>query len=69
VLSERFKTILVMAQRIIACDCEAVVLDAPDVREWLPDDHFAWLVLEAVHRMELDPSMPSIALAGAAAGV
>ena len=27
----------------------------PDVREWLPQDHFAWFVLEAVESMDLDP--------------
>ena len=26
----------------------------PDVREWLPEDHFAWFVLDAVESMELD---------------
>ena len=26
----------------------------PDVREWLPEDHFAWFVLEAVAAMDLD---------------
>jgi transposase len=26
----------------------------PDVREWLPEDHFAWLVLDAVAAMDLE---------------
>ena len=26
---------------------------APDVREWLPDDHLAWFVLAAVEEMDL----------------
>lgn len=26
----------------------------PDVREWLPEDHFAWFVLDAVAAMDLD---------------
>ena len=26
----------------------------PDVRDWLPEDHFAWFVLEAVARMDLE---------------
>ena len=26
----------------------------PDVREWLPEDHFAWFVLDAVEAMDLD---------------
>jgi transposase len=43
-----------MAQRFIACDREQSFLMPPDVREWLPEDHFAWFVLEAVEAMELD---------------
>src|SRR3954454_12712764 len=43
-----------MAQRFIACDREQSFLMAPDVREWLPEDHFAWFVLEAVESMDLD---------------
>src|SRR3954451_18730402 len=42
-----------MAQRFIACDREQSFLMPPDVREWLPEDHFAWFVLEAVESMEL----------------
>ena len=26
----------------------------PDVREWLPEDHFAWFVLDAVETIDLD---------------
>jgi len=37
-----------MAQRFIACDREQSFLMPPDVREWLPEDHFAWFVLEAM---------------------
>ena len=43
-----------MAQRFIACDREQSFLMPPDGREGLPDDHFAWFVLEAVAAMELD---------------
>ncbi|MBE2321067.1 transposase [Solirubrobacter sp. CPCC 204708] len=43
-----------MAQRFIACDREQSFLMPPDVREWLPDDHFAWFVLDAVESMDLD---------------
>ena len=43
-----------MAQRFIACDREQSFLMPPDVREWLPEDHFAWFVLEAVEAMDLD---------------
>src|SRR3954453_14509094 len=43
-----------MAQRFIACDREQSFLMPPDVREWLPEDHFAWFVLAAVEMMDLD---------------
>ena len=26
----------------------------PDVREWLPEGHFAWFVIDAVAEMDLD---------------
>src|SRR5918994_5921005 len=43
-----------MAQRFIGCDREQSFLMPPDVREWLPEDHFAWFVLDAVESMDLD---------------
>jgi transposase len=43
-----------MAQRFIACDREQSFLMPPDVRGWLPEDHFAWFVLDAVAAMELE---------------
>src|SRR5688572_31087316 len=43
-----------MAQRFIACDREQSFLMPPDVREWLPEDHFAWFVLDAVAALDLD---------------
>jgi hypothetical protein len=43
-----------MAQRFIACDREQSFLVPPDVREWLPADHFAWCVLDAVAAMGLE---------------
>src|SRR3954452_5521819 len=43
-----------MGQRFIACDREQSFLMPPDVREWLPEDHFAWFVLDAVEAMELE---------------
>jgi transposase len=43
-----------MAQRFIACDREQSFLMPPDVRECLPEDHFAWFVLGAVEAIELD---------------
>jgi transposase len=43
-----------MAPSFIACDREQSFLMPPDVREWLPEDHFAWFVLDAVAAMDLD---------------
>jgi len=43
-----------MARGFIACDREQSFLMPPDVREWLPEDHFAWFVLAAVEAMNLD---------------
>ena len=42
-----------MGQNFIACDREQPFLLPPDVREWLPEDHFAWFVLDAVAPMDL----------------
>jgi transposase len=42
-----------MAQNFIACDREQALLLAPSLREWLPDDHLAWFVLDAVDAMDL----------------
>src|SRR3954447_16338061 len=41
-----------MEQNFIACDREQPVLFPPDVREWLPEDHLAWFVIDAVGVMD-----------------
>src|SRR5436190_13207800 len=43
-----------MGQRFIACDREQSFLLPPDVREWLPANHLAWFVIDAVGEMDLD---------------
>jgi transposase len=43
-----------MGQRFIACDRDQSFLMPPDVRDWLPGDHLAWFVIDAVGEMELD---------------
>jgi transposase len=43
-----------MGQRFVACDREQSFLMPPDVREWLPDRHLAWFVIDAVAEMDLD---------------
>jgi transposase len=42
-----------MAQNFVACDREQELLLPPSLREWLPQDHLAWLVLEAVGELDL----------------
>src|ERR671911_440579 len=42
-----------MPQNFVACDREQVLLLPPSLREWLPGDHLAWLVLEAVGELDL----------------
>src|SRR5215210_1138262 len=44
-----------MPQNFLACDREQTFLMPPDVREWLPEGHLAWFVIDAVARMELAP--------------
>src|ERR671932_950749 len=43
-----------MGPRFVACDREQSFLMAPDVREWLPERHLAWFVIDAVGEMDLD---------------
>jgi transposase len=43
-----------MAQNFIGCDRDQSFLMPPDVRDWLPDGHLAWFVLDAVAGMDLD---------------
>jgi transposase len=42
-----------MGQNFIACDREQELLLPPSLREWLPEDHLAWFVLEAVGELDL----------------
>src|SRR3954468_11761390 len=41
-----------MAQNFIACDRAQPFLFPPDVRDWLPEDHLAWFVIDAVGVMD-----------------
>jgi transposase len=43
-----------MAQNFIAADREQVLLLPPSMRDWLPEDHLVWTVLDAVAEMNLD---------------
>jgi transposase len=42
-----------MPQNFLACDRDQALLLPPSLRDWLPEDHLAWLVLEAVEEFDL----------------
>jgi transposase len=42
-----------MAQNFIGCDREQELLLPPSLREWLPEEHLAWCVLDAVSEMDV----------------
>jgi transposase len=44
-----------MPQNFIGCDREQELLLPPSLREWLPGDHLAWFVIDAVAEIDLDP--------------
>jgi transposase len=43
-----------VAQNFLACDRDQELLLPPSLREWLPEDHLAWFVLESVAELDLD---------------
>jgi transposase len=42
-----------MGQNFIGCDREQELLLPPSLREWLPANHLAWFVLDAVDAIDL----------------
>jgi transposase len=44
-----------MAQNFLTCDRDQPLLLPPDLREWLPEDHLAWFVIEAIEELDLEP--------------
>jgi transposase len=52
-LSAPTLTIPVMAQNFIGCDREQELLLPPSLREWLPEGHLAWFVIDAVAQLDL----------------
>jgi transposase len=42
-----------MAQNFIECDREQLLLMSPSLREWLPENHLAWFVIDAVKDIDL----------------
>jgi transposase len=48
-----------VAQNFLPCDRDQELLLPPSLREWLPDDHLAWYVLDSVAELELDAFYPA----------
>jgi len=42
-----------MAQNFLSCDREQELLLPPGLRDWLPEEHLAWFVLESVAELDL----------------
>src|SRR4051794_2207351 len=42
-----------MPQNFLACDRDQELLLPPSLRDWLPEDHLAWFVLEVVDELDL----------------
>src|SRR5918996_6650967 len=42
-----------MPQNFLACDRGQELLLPPSLREWLPEDHLAWFVIDAVAELDL----------------
>ena len=42
-----------MPQNFLFCDRDQELLLPPSLREWLPEDHLAWFVLDAVEELDL----------------
>jgi hypothetical protein len=42
-----------VAQNFLPCDRDQELLLPPSLREWLPQDHLAWFVLDAVDEIDL----------------
>jgi transposase len=43
-----------MAENFMVCEREQGWLMPPSVRDWLPDGHLAWFVLDVVERLDLE---------------
>lgn len=44
-----------MPQNFLSCDRDQPLLLPPDLRDWLPEDHLAWFVIEAIDELDLEP--------------
>jgi transposase len=53
-----------MAQNFLACDRDQELLLPPSLREWLPEEHFAWFVIDAVAELDLSAFFASYRVDG-----
>ena len=44
-----------MAQNFVECDRDQELLLPPSLRDWLPEGHLAWFVIDAVAALDLCP--------------
>ena len=44
-----------MPQNFLTCDRDQPLLLPPDLRDWLPAEHLAWFVIEAIEELDLEP--------------
>jgi transposase len=44
-----------MPQNFLTCDRDQPLLLPPDLRDWLPEDHLAWFVIEAIEELDPEP--------------
>jgi Phage integrase family len=42
-----------MPQNFLSCDRDQSLFLPPDLRDWLPEDHLAWLLIESVDALDL----------------
>ena len=56
-----------MGPNFLECDRDQVLLLPPSLREWLPERHLAWFVIDAVDRLDLTAFYGLIASTGRAA--
>ena len=44
-----------MPQNFLSSDRDQPLLLPPDLRDWLPEDHLPWFVIEAIEALDLEP--------------
>jgi hypothetical protein len=47
-----------VAQNFLTCERDQQYLMPPSVREWLPEGHLAWFVLDAVSQVDTSSFYP-----------